>query len=286
MRTCLRKVHADRIGFELFGAPARGRVNGTDAQRRLAELIVDRFGGRYSSELGIDVDAGEGDVERWFIAATLFGARISAKVAARTFDQLVRAGINRIVDVAGFDRDSVVALLDAGGYARFDFRTATRLSALGEVVGSRYGGEVAEIGRRFTDPETLVLALDDLPGWGPVTVGLFLRELRGVWRGVPSALDSRAAQAARHIGPLTGRPGAELAELTSVAQQAGYDERDVESALVRLALAHRKMTECPGKSQCVSLAVAPPASADCRSGTRVLDTSAPPVADPTAKPGR
>jgi len=36
------------------------------------------LGGRYSAELGIDVDAREARVERCFVAATLFGARIPA----------------------------------------------------------------------------------------------------------------------------------------------------------------------------------------------------------------
>ncbi len=240
-------------------------------------MIVSRCGGRYSSELGIDVDAGDAEVERWFVAATLFGARISAKVAARTFDQLARAGVNRIIEAAEIDRDSLVALLDAGGYGRFDFRTATRLHALAEAVAARYGGEVAEIGRRFTDPASLVVALDDLPGWGPVTVGLFLRELRSVWRGARLPLDPRAALTARHVGLLAGGDRDELAELKSVARRAGLDERDLEAALVRLALAHRRMTDCPGNSECAALAVEPRSSN--------LPAGAPRLTGPASEPG-
>jgi len=259
-----------------------GAVNRTDAKPRLAGLVVGRFGGRYSSELGIDVDAGDAEVERWFVAATLFGARISSKVAGRTFDQLARHGIVRIVDAADVDWDSLVALLDAGGYARFDFRTATRLRALAEVVDRCYGGEVAEIGRRFTEPESLVSALDELPGWGPVTVGLFLRELRGVWRGVPVSLDSRAAEAAFHIGLLSDWDDDGLAELTFVAQRAGCDERDMEAALVRLALNHRRIAECPGLSQCVALVVERPTGAQADVARQ--GSSATRVTHPAAKP--
>jgi hypothetical protein len=35
------------------------------------------LGGRFSAELGIDVDAGDAEVERWFLAATLFGTQCS-----------------------------------------------------------------------------------------------------------------------------------------------------------------------------------------------------------------
>ncbi|HUZ19531.1 MAG TPA: hypothetical protein VMU75_03040 [Acidimicrobiales bacterium] len=223
------------------------------AGQDLADAVVRRFGGRYSSELGIDVDAGDPEVERWFVASTLFGTRISARVAARTFGQLAAAGINRIVDAGSLDWNVLVALLDAGGYARYDFRTATRLQTLAREVADRYGGDVGEIGRRFLGPAALVAALDDLPGWGPVTIGLYLRELRGVWPGAGLPLDQRAIEGARHLGLLTGGEGDALASIVRIARRSGCDERDLESALVRLALDHRRVTTCPGSGECVAL---------------------------------
>ena len=196
-------------------------------------------------------------MERWFLASTLFGTRISARIAERTFHQLTRAGINRISDAGRSDWDTLVALLDAGGYARYDFRTATRLQTLSEVVGARYDGEIGEIGRRGTDPVALVALLDDLPGWGPVTVGLFLRELRGVWPGALLPLDPRAAEAARHLGLLTGGERDNLASIGHIAREAGRDRRDVEAALVRFGLAHRRTKDCPGGHRCVVLEAGP-----------------------------
>jgi len=238
-------------------APGCIEVGALGPKASLADSIVRRFGGRYSSELGIDVDAGDAEVERWFLASTLFGTRISARIAERTFHQLTRAGINRISDAGGRDWDTLVALLDAGGYTRYDFRTATRLQTLSQVVADRHAGDIGEIGRRYTDPAALVALLDDLPGWGPVTVGLFLRELRGVWPGAGLPLDPRAAEAARHLGMFNGRERDELARIKHIALQAGRDERDVEAALVRLSLAHRRTMECPGGHRCVILGVVP-----------------------------
>lgn len=232
-------------------------VNSAGREAALADSVVRRFGGRYSSELGIDVDAGDAEVERWFLASTLFGTRISAPIAERTFRELTRAGINRITDAEGHGWDELVELLDAGGYARYDFRTATRLQTLSQVVGDRHGGDIGGIGRRQTDPAALVALLDDLPGWGPVTVGLFLRELRGVWPGGQLPLDPRAAEAARHLGLLTGRERDQLARVEQVAHQAGRDQRDVEAALVRLSLAHRRTKECPGGNRCALLSEDP-----------------------------
>ncbi len=159
----------------------------------VAHRVVAVLGGRYSAGLGIDVDAGEAEVERWFLAATLFGARIPARVAERTFGVLAAAGLARTWQLRHVPSADLIAMLDAGGYARYDLRTATRLLHLCEIIDDRYDGQVGLIGRRFAAYPELRAALDALPGWGPVTVRLFLRELRGVWPGAGLPLDERAA---------------------------------------------------------------------------------------------
>jgi hypothetical protein len=230
----------------------------------LAASVVEQLGGRYSTELGIDVDADDEEIERWFVAATLFGTRISAHIAERTFHEIEKAGIRRTADADKFSWDDLVAVLDAGGYTRYDFRTATRLQELAKTVTERYDGSVGEIGRRHRDPRELEHALDELPGWGPVTIGLFLRELRGVWPGAQPALDPRAADAARHLGLIAPGTKGELARVRHLADLADLDVRDLEGGLVRLALAHRRMGDCPGCRACLALE-SPPAGSSERS---------------------
>lgn len=233
--------------------PARGGYPPGDLW--LARQVVETLGGRYSSELGIDVDAGDAEVERWFLAATLFGARISARIAARTFRVLTGAGLVRIGQVRHVPSAHLIGLLDAGGYARYDFRTARRLFELSELIGERYDGQAAVIGRRFLTYPDLSTALAALPGWGPVTIGLFLRELRGVWPGAQPPLDERTAAAAAHLGLLgAGAPGPQLPALGKLAKAAGPDLRDLEAGLVRLSLAHgRVMASCPAGQACTAL---------------------------------
>ena len=222
----------------------------------LARVAVAALGGRYPTALGIDVDAGDAEVERWFLAATLFGTRISASVAGRTFRVLNDAGLHRVAQARHIPWHDLVGLLDGGGYGRYDFRTATRLQDLAEVVAERYGGETAVIGRRFPRYPDLRQALDVLPGWGPVTIQLFLRELRGVWPGAQPPLDMRAAAAARHLGLAAGAPSQpDVTALARLADESRLDLRDLEGGLVRLALAHRHtMDSCPGGTACSLLA--------------------------------
>src|SRR5664279_823350 len=116
-----RRAYARRMS----GEPAEGRSAAATARR-----LVETLGGRYSAQLGISVDQGPDEVERWFLAATLFGHRISAEVAMRTYRTIERAGIRTIAEAAGATWDELVALLDEGGYVRYDFSTASRLLAL------------------------------------------------------------------------------------------------------------------------------------------------------------
>lgn len=209
-----------------------------------ARHIVWTLGGRFSLELEIELDRDPREVERWALAATLFGNRISTTVAMRTYRVLARSGVRTIEDAGRRIRSELVLLLDEGGYARYDERTASRLIALAAAIGERYGGRLARLGEQVEDPVELERALRDLPGWGPVTVHAFLRELRGVWAGAAVPLDDRTMRAARHL-KLPSR----LEALASFAAAARLDVRDLEAALVRLSLSH-DLTSCPGGEEC------------------------------------
>lgn len=170
-------------------------------QRQSAEiarrLILD-LGGRYSLELGIDLDAGETSADAWLLAATLFGARISARTAVRTYRTLADAGVHTVLDAGERTSEQLVALLDAGGYARYDFRTATRVHQLADEIRDHHGGTISTLAS-IAGPRDLEEALDALPGWGPTTVRIFLRELRDVWPGAQPPLEERALRAARDL---------------------------------------------------------------------------------------
>lgn len=231
-------------------------MTGATAPAGLARRLVAALGGRFSSELGIDVDSGDAAVERWFLAATLFGNRISAPIVVRTYRTLAAGGVATAADAETRSWEELVSLLDAGGYARYDFRTATRLQQLVETLRVQHDGRVATL-RGIRDPARLEAALDALPGWGPTTVRLFLRELRGVWPGARPALDDRALAAAQHLGLLSEPAPDALARLGRAARRDGVDPRDLEAALVRLSLAHgRWFARCPGGAACDAL-VAP-----------------------------
>ncbi|MFA9566036.1 MAG: hypothetical protein ACERLM_15250, partial [Acidimicrobiales bacterium] len=128
--------------------------------------LVDEEGGRFATELGLDLDHRPQDTERWFLAATLFGNPIRTSTATNTWRVLDGAGVHTIADAGARSWDELVALLDAGGYARYDFRTATRLHDLAAYVSEHHGGRIGTLAIE-TDPQRLEALLDELPGWGP-----------------------------------------------------------------------------------------------------------------------
>jgi hypothetical protein len=103
--------------------------------------------------------------------------RITAQIAERTFGVLAGAGVSRIGQARHIPQGAFIGYLDEGGYA--DARTVARLQHLSGIIDERYDGRAALIGQRFTTYPALRAALDVLPGWRPVPIQLFLRELRG-----------------------------------------------------------------------------------------------------------
>lgn len=226
-------------------------------QTEIARALVATLGGRYSRELGIDLDAGGAGVDQWFCAVTLFGTRISTTIAVRAYRALADAGVRTVSDAGERPWDDLVAVLDAGGYVRYDFRTATRLQQLATEVRVRCRGTVASLAT-LTEPHSLEATLDAFPGWGPTTVRIFLRELRDVWPGAQPPLDERALRAARHLKfAVPRRRSDQVGGLRGIAGPARLDVRDLETALVRLTLVHRDMTACAGGARCRKLVSVP-----------------------------
>jgi hypothetical protein len=232
-------VHSPPRAKELNGSEMPG-VGAICRARR----IVDTLGGRFSLELGIEVDLGDGEIDRWALAATLLGEPSPASVAIHTYRVLERAGVRTFAGLQSRHREELICLLDEGGFIRYDESTTSRLLALTEARADRYPRGLATLGEEVVARSELESELSLLPGWDAVTVGTFLRELRGVWAGAEVPLDERAVLAARHAALPQDLDG-----LVAVAAAAHLDVRDLEAGLTRLALAH-DFGHCPGGEEC------------------------------------
>ncbi|MGC8816211.1 MAG: hypothetical protein ACP5PX_00075 [Candidatus Hadarchaeum sp.] len=188
----------------------------------------------YSRELGLDLRKPE-DRFKWFLASLLFAKRISANVAKKTYQMFEAEGLvtPEAILAAGWDR--LVEVLDAAGYVRYDFSTAsTILDTVGRIQSR---GGLERLHQTAENARDLERRLQELKGVGPVACNIFLRELRGIW---PKAKPSPS--------PVALRLGESLA-LTR------YQVQRFESALIRIHLEYckrRKCVSCPLGKYCRS----------------------------------
>ena len=184
----------------------------------------------YPEELGLDLNK-EDDRFKWLIASILFAKRISFKIAIRTFKEFINRGLttpNAILD-AGWD--GLVDALDAGGYVRYDFSTASNL--LETVKMLKKQGGLKEIYRNSKDSKELEEKLMKLKGVGPTAVNIFLRELRSVWKKAKPKPSKIALDVADKIGL--------------------KDVEELEPRLVRIGIEYckrKRCEECPVHLYC------------------------------------
>ncbi len=187
----------------------------------------------YSEELDLDLTRPE-DRFKWFLASVLFAKRISAQIAKETFLNFAQEELTSpdAILEAGWDR--LVEVLDTGGYARYDFSTATNLLGIAKTLKEKYR-DLEKLHEVSNNPSDLEKRLQEFKGVGPVGVNIFLRELRGIWE--------------------KAKPEPALVAVAT-ARKVGLDVMDVEhfeSQLVRLNLEYCKRhrtSECPLQDDC------------------------------------
>jgi hypothetical protein len=134
----------------------------------------------YSADLGIDVRSGkEEDLFKWFLACLLFGKPIQQEVARRTYGEFVKEGLLTSEAILRAGWNKLVEVLDRGHYVRYDFSTATKLLEVCKSLKEDYGSLTSLIDEAKSRAD-LSRRLQVFKGVGPVTVGIFLRDIKPV----------------------------------------------------------------------------------------------------------
>ena len=191
----------------------------------------------YSEELGIDLKEPSGRF-KWFLAAILFGARISEKIAANTYKQFEQNDLDSPEKIVSAGWDELVRVLDEGGYVRYDFSTATKLLEIMKLLKENYG-TLENLYEEASDTKDLERRLQEFKGIGAVTTQIFLRELRGVWQ-IPPAVSSKAESVAGNLD-------------IHLEEYEGEALSRLETALVKLGIRYckkKRCEECPVKDFC------------------------------------
>jgi endonuclease III len=204
----------------------------------LNELLT-KYGQLYSDELGIDISK---EPFKWFLASILFGARISARIAAKTYRAYEQAGLTSPRKLASSDEMALIKIHGRGGYARYDGITADYVIGASKKLLEDYDGEIQKLDEASQDPRDLECRLQEFRGVGPVTAKIFLRELRGIWRNADPEPTAVEVLAAKKLGILksNGDSLKELKDFWNCNAVEGYSFRHFEAALLRLGLELRR----------------------------------------------
>jgi hypothetical protein len=102
------------------------------------------------------------------------------------------------------------------------------------LLETRYGGSLGMMHESAKDARDVEVRLMELKGVGPVTAGIFLREMRGIWAKADPPLGELAMNAAKGLG--IGDPK----KYWSKNKVRGYDFTSFELALMRLGREARR----------------------------------------------
>ena len=153
-------------------------------KERDLKALVKKYGKRYSELLGINLEDGDDtEIFKWFLAAVLFGAPITEKSVIKTYKCFEKHGVLTPDKILKAGWDDLVEILDEGSYTRYDYKTADKLLKVMKNLTTKYDGSLGLLHEKALNSLDLEKRLRGLGrGIGDVTVSIFLRELRGIWR--------------------------------------------------------------------------------------------------------
>lgn len=187
----------------LFPAESAGRMGVYPAQQGSAsDLSALKRSRLFSEELGIDLAARK-DSEwfRWLLASLLFGARINGTIARNTYRSFLRHGLTSPRKIIGAGWDFLVnPIMREGGYVRYDGRKSEQVLRVCHSLVEEYGGHVSKLHDDASDARDLEARLLALYGVGPVTMNIFLRELRPFWRKADPEPLPQVTKLAKQLG--------------------------------------------------------------------------------------
>jgi len=158
-----------------------GRGDTIGDQTRLSALKQSRL---FSEELDIDLESGkDADYFRWFLASMLYGARINGTIARNTYRAFLRHGLTSPTKILRAGWDFLVnPIMREGGYVRYDGRKSEQVLRVSRALIEEYSGRLSTIHDVASDADDLEKRVLAFYGVGPVTMNIFLRELRPYWR--------------------------------------------------------------------------------------------------------
>lgn len=170
--------------------------------KTLTKALIKNLGQTYSEELNIKLISGKSsEIFKWFLASILFGARISETIAKNTYYVLKKYRLLTPQAIIKSGWDFLVGhVMAEGGYVRYDGKTSDTLIYICQKLIDEYDGDLNKLHEKSSNYDELVMQLLKFKGIGPVTINIFLRELRGIWKNATPPFCDFVNLAAQELG--------------------------------------------------------------------------------------
>jgi len=230
-------------------------------KRKTVEVLLEKFGKRYSKVLGINLDSGKDEeIFKWFLASILFGAPITETSVTKTYKCFQKYEVLTPERILETGWDGLVRILDEGSYTRYDFKTADKLLEVMQNLTEKYNGSLNLLHNKASNARDLENGLKDLgKGIGDVTISIFLRELRKVWGKANSNPTSLVVSAAKNLGIVKNETVEnalkQLEDFWAKSKVADESFINFETALLRLGknfCRKGKCASCPVERDCLN----------------------------------
>jgi len=230
--------------------------------KEIIKTLFKNYDGKFSKSLGIELKEKKSDeIFKWFLASILYGARIGEKIATNTYYEFEKRNVLTPEKILKTEWDGLVEILDVGGYVRYDFKTATKLLDIMKIIQDNYDNNLNNMHEAVSDFQDLENKLIEMPGIGPTTANIFLRELREIWEKADPNLSSFAEKSSYNLNLLKvlGKSFKQkrknlniLKEIWNKNRKKGYSFSDFEACLVRLGkdFCRKKQINCPLRTFC------------------------------------
>jgi len=225
------------------------------------EVLLEKFGKRYSEVLGINLDSGKDEeIFKWFLASVLFGTPITETSVIKTYKCFQKHEVLTPERILETGWDGLVRILDEGSYTRYDFKTADKLLEVMQNLTEKYNGSLNLLHSKVSNARDLENGLKDLgKGIGDVTISIFLRELRKVWRKAKPNPTSLVVSAAKNLGIVKNETAEnalkQLEDFWAKNKVADKSFINFETALLRLGknfCRKGKCASCPVERDCLN----------------------------------
>lgn len=166
------------------------------------KTLLEKHGQKYSSMLGIKLEtAQDSEIFKWFLAAVLFGAPITESSVIKTYECFEKHHVLTPEKILKTGWDGLVKILDEGSYTRYDYKTADKLLLVMGNLIKEYSGSLNQLHQKASDSTDLEKRLKLLgKGIGEVTVSIFLRDLRDIWKKADPKPTPLVMAAAKDLG--------------------------------------------------------------------------------------